>query len=372
MQICIIAPEKLPVPGSGSVEISVWAVARKLARRHKVTVLSRRTFGLPNAAEQDQVRLVRLPSGSPSRYNASVLKFLEQERFDIIQVDNRPLLAAQIKNKLPHTPALLFLHSLTFVPATPAVARALSKPDLVATNSDSLRAQLARRFPGLEPRLTVVPLGADLSRFAPPQPADREAQRRLYRVPPAFAVLFVGRVIPRKGVPVLIRAVARLNKRHPAHLLIAGSGKPPYLRRLRALARRLHVPVTFLGSVAHENIHGLYQAADCLVCPSQQHESFGLVNVEAMASGLPVIASNNGGIREIIQSGRNGFLVDRYREAAPFARWLAILASDPQLAARIGRQGRFDALRTFEWQRTAASLEELYKVLVTPPAGHAQ
>lgn len=364
MHICIVAPEKFPVPGDGSVEICIWAIARQLGRQHKVTVLSRKSPGLPESAEVEQVRIIRLDSGSPARYLASVLGFLEKEHFDVIQVDNRPLLMAAVKRRHPHTPVLLFLHSLTFVPAESRIARSLSNADLIAANSRSLQQRLSRRFSGLSRSIRVVPLGTDLTRFSPLEAQEKLHIRRLCQLPPVFTVLFVGRVIPRKGVPVLIRAVRLLNTHLPAQLVIAGGGSPPYIRRLKLLARRLGVSVFFTGNIAHEEIHRLYQAADCFVCPSQRHESFGLVNVEAMASGLPVIASNIGGIREIIVSGHNGYLVNRYREAAPFARRLLQLGREPQRAAEIGLQGRIDALQTFGWGHTAAALEELYRSLV--------
>ncbi|OMC81066.1 glycosyltransferase family 4 protein, partial [Paenibacillus odorifer] len=207
-----------------------------------------------------------------------------------------------VKKQLPHIPVFLFLHSLTFTPGTDKVAHALAKADLIIANSHSLQRRLDRRFPQLTTGIHIVLLGADLDRFTPVQTSEKQQLRSFYRLPQTFTVLFVGRVIPRKGV------------------------------------------VTFLGNVAHENIHTLYQAADCFVCPSQNHESFGLVNVEAMASGLPVIASNNGGIREIVASGHNGYLVERYREPLPFARYLLRIARHPQLAVTIGSQGRADAL----------------------------
>lgn len=364
MHICIIAPEQFPVPGDGSVEICIWAIARTLAEKHKVTIISRRWPGLPDTAEIEQVRIIRLPTGSRIRYLTSVLKFIQSESFDIIQVDNRPHLMSAVKKHFPQLPVFLFLHSLTFVPKTRTVATSLSRADLVIANSFSLQQKLSRRFPHLSKGISVVPLGADLTRFAPVHVLEKQRFRKLYQLPQTFTVLFVGRVIPRKGVPILIQAMHRLNKHLRAHLVIAGKGKPSYIRQLRLLARKLGVSVSFLGNVAHEDIHGLYQAADCFVCPSQRHESFGLVNVEAMASGLPVIASNNGGIREIIDSGHNGYLVDQYREALPFARYLLKIARNPQLAATIGAQGRKDALQTFKWQYTATHLERLYRSFV--------
>ncbi|KAI7261344.1 hypothetical protein KC345_g9771 [Hortaea werneckii] len=365
MRICIIAPEQFPVPGDGSVEICIWNIARRLARKHKVTIVSRRAPGLPGIAEIEEVKFIRLPSGTPSRYRSSVLGYLEAaEPFELIQIDNRPLLLAAVKRRHPGIPVLLFLHSLTFVPPESRIARSLALADAVAANSRSLQQRLSRRFPGTSKKLSVIPLGADLSRFVPAQPQEKARLRALYGLAPGFTVLFVGRVIPRKGVPVLIRAMHRLNKHLPARLLIAGGGKPPYVRRLKLLARRLGVSVSFLGNIPHEDIHGLYQSADCFICPSQQHESFGLVNVEAMASGLPVIASSNGGIREIIDSGYNGYLVKQYKNPAPFANRMLQIGSNPALAARIAAQGRSDALQMFEWQHTAELLEKLYLRLV--------
>jgi len=364
MQLCLIAPEQFAVPGNNSVEICMLAIAEQLALRHKVTIVSRMMGDLPHCDELEQVRIIRLPADSASQYLNSVLNYIGTEKFDLIQVDNRPHLMAAVKRKVPQTPVVLFLHSLTFVPNNPKVTGSLGQADLIIVNSRSLRLRLSRRFPRLTKVIGIVPLGADLQRFAPPSREERQRLRQMYRFPEVFTVLFVGRVIPSKGVPVLIRAIHAIRRRLRIHLLVAGRGKPPYIRYLKRLARRLGVSVTFLGDVAHEDIHRLYQTADCFVCPSQRHEAFGLVNVEAMASGLPVIASNNGGIREIVVTGVNGYLVNRYRQSLPFARHLLQLARKPKLAERIGAQGRMDALEAFDWRHTAARLEELYYYLV--------
>ncbi|ASA25260.1 glycosyltransferase family 4 protein [Paenibacillus donghaensis] len=365
MHICIIAPEQFPLPGDGSVEICINAIARVLAERHQVTLISRKAPGLPGAAEEGKLRFVRLAADSPAIYQSSVLNYVQGQSFDLVQVDNRPQLMAAVQARLFSVPVVLFLHSLTFVPPSEATARALARADWIIVNSRSLQHRIARRFPGLgSGKLRVVPLGADLTRFTPADPQEMLRLRSSYRLPGSFTVLFVGRVIPRKGVPLLIRAMQQLNRRLPAHLVVAGRVKPPYLRRLKRLARKQRVSVSFLGSIGHEEIHRLYQAADCFVCPSQRHEAFGLVNVEAMACGLPVIASSNGGIREIISSGHNGYLIEHYREPQPFARRLLALARNPQLAARIGAQGRKDVLEAFDWRHTAAALEAIYNSAV--------
>ncbi|MCL6604083.1 MAG: glycosyltransferase family 4 protein [Paenibacillus sp.] len=365
MHICIIAPEQFTVPGNNSVEICILAIAKQLALRHTVTVISRRLQGLAHSDELDLVNIIRLPADSPSRYFEEVLNYIREGSFDLIQVDNRPRLMAAVRRATPQTPVVLFLHSLTFVPQSRSTLGYLNQADLIIANSRSLQQRLTRRFPSRAEAIRIVPLGADLERFVPPSIEERRRLRRVYRVPQTtFTVLFVGRVIPRKGVHVIIRAVYALRRRMPIHLLIVGRGKPLYIRRLKRLAKRLGVSATFLGNVTHEEIHQVYQTADCFVCPSQRHESFGLVNVEAMASGLPVIASNNGGIREIIVSGVHGYLVDRYREALSFSRYLLILGRNPKLVVSMGSQGRKDALEAFEWQHTAARLESVYQSLI--------
>lgn len=98
-----------------------------------------------------------------------------------------------------------------------------------------------------------------------------------------------------------------------------------------------------------------------MICPSQKHEAFGLVNVEAMASGIPVIASRIGGIPEIVQHGRNGLLVQEYGNPAAFAAHIVNLARDPELYRRLSRQAREDVKNQFSWKITAMNLMETYK-----------
>lgn len=362
MKIAMVAPEKLPVPGNGSVEISILGIARELALRHEVTIISREMPGLPAKEQLEGITIRRVPSSSPDRYIQAVIRLLKENSFDLIQVDNRPRCLARIKRSLPDTPAILFLHSLTFAQPGPARLTLLRQADCIAVNSLSLRERLGRRFPSVKHLMNVIPLGADLTRFVPAlsdgtnfMPSERSQP---------FSVLYVGRLIPGKGVDILIRAVALVQQKVDIQLIIAGKGPQVYVRKLRLLARKLGIRSSFLGQIAHEQIHHLYRAADCLVCPSQMHEAFGLVNVEAMASGLPVIASDNGGIREIIESGSSGYLVSPYDKPQPFAACLQKLARDPKLAESLGKAGRAIAVNQFGWSRTAMHLEAAYTRLI--------
>ncbi|MBU5355560.1 glycosyltransferase family 4 protein [Paenibacillus barcinonensis] len=367
MQIVMIAPEKLPLPGNGSVEICILNIARELARRHQVTIISRSVKGSPAIEQIDQITIRRVSATNAADYTRSVIRLLHTLEVHVIQVDNRPHSMAAIKKAFPHIPVVLYLHSLTFVKPGPGKVAALKKADCIAVNSQSLKRRLFQRFPAIKSRLHVVPLGTDIERFRPA--VNREEQLRLRKnvgLTDRFTVLYAGRIIPGKGVDVLIRAIALLQKHLTVQLVIAGKGPQQFIRYLRKLARKYNVQALFLGQMKHEQIDQLYRSVDCLVCPSQNHEAFGLVNVEAMASGIPVIASDNGGIREIIQSGKNGFLISGYGKPQPFASALSQLASSPALAQSLGECGRETAAAQFSWARTAMHLEAAYTRLIRP------
>ncbi|WP_243633210.1 glycosyltransferase family 4 protein [Paenibacillus xerothermodurans] len=357
----MVAPEQIPVPGSGSVEICILAIARRLAQKHEVTIVSRQSPHLSGTSRIGNVTIIRVPTGTEEKYTASVLEYIRDKTFDVIQVDNRPHCMAQVKSAAPHTPVVLFLHSLTFVPRRQKVADSLRHADLIIANSRSLKQNLSRMFPICRHVIRTVHLGVDLARFSTPTTQQKWRSKRTYKVRRSFTVLFAGRVIPRKGVNVLLDAMSIVRKVVPfARLLIAGRGSRSYVGSLKAHARRLRVPARFMGKIRHDNIHRIYRAADCFVCPSQRHEAFGLVNVEAMATGVPVIASNIGGIKEIVKHRQNGYLINDYRNPLKFALPIIELARNRRAAKKMGGAARRTALSRFSWRRTAAKLEKLY------------
>ncbi|MHA0856897.1 glycosyltransferase family 4 protein [Paenibacillus sp. CMAA1364] len=363
MHILIVAPEQIPVPGNGSVEICILAIARQLARHHQVTILSRSSSHLPKYSKIGSISIVRVNATSQSSYISSVLRYLHGKKYDVIQVDNRPHYMARIKQAFPRTPVTLVLHSLTFVPHRADITNCLHKADLIIANSQSLHQKLAHNFPQSAHKIRTIPLGVDVSRFRMVNASQKISTKKKHHIPNQFTILFVGRVIPRKGVPILIDATYHVRKQIPAHLVIVGKGTTSYVNRLRSQARRLGIPISFLGKKSHKAIHSVYHLADCFVCPSQEHEAFGLVNVEAMASGVPVIASRNGGIQEIVKHGHNGYLVDSYHHPQEFANYLLKLAKDKDLRTRLGTNGRSDVLQHFTWGQTARKLASQYSHL---------
>lgn len=360
MHILMIAPELLPVPGGGSVEICMYSIAKRLAQLHRVTIISRKHNAYAPMTRTGNLTIVRVPAGGRRKYISSVMNYMKWKHFDLIQVDNRPTFASRIKNRYPHIPVCLFLHSLTFV--GPRSKPHLARAQAIIANSFSLHSRLKSMFPRESRKIKTIHLGVTVERFNPPTEAQTQEIRNRYGIGKEFTVLFVGRLIPRKGVPVLIRAMHQLRQNVPdARLVVAGGGSAAYMGELRSLADQLDVPVVFTGKIKHRDIHEIYRIPDCFVCPSQKHEAFGLVNVEAMAAGLPVIASNMGGMREIVRTGYNGYLVDSYENPEKFADFLKIIAADKNHANQLSANARSTAVRQFNWNQTASHIARLYK-----------
>ena len=179
------------------------------------------------------------------------------------------------------------------------------------------------------------------TRFAPDARA-RHATRSEYSAESKFVVLFVGQLIREKGADVALRALQAL----PADVALWLVGDGPYRASLTELAASLGVSdrIRFFGE--QWRVETFMQAADCLVCPSVWDEAAGLVNIEALAAGLPVIASRVGGIPELIQDGETGHLFPP-GDSGALAQHIGRLRNDPALAARLGRAAREDACARF-------------------------
>jgi glycosyltransferase involved in cell wall biosynthesis len=204
-------------------------------------------------------------------------------------------------------------------------------------------------------KLRVVRCGVDVSAFSPRPDGDRGSG--------PFEVLTVGRVDPVKGQPLLVEAVAELQRRGvDARLTIVGDGAG--LGDLRALAARLGVDgrVHFPGAVGQDEIRAYYERASAFALPSFA-EGLPVVLIEAMACGLPVVASRITGIPELVEEGVSGLLITPAR-GDELADALASLAADPERCAAMGRAGRAKVVGEFDIERTTEELVALFRELV--------
>jgi D-inositol-3-phosphate glycosyltransferase len=208
----------------------------------------------------------------------------------------------------------------------------------------------------------VIPCGVDLGLF---QSMDKEEVHRELGLPEYSKILlFVGRIEPFKGIDVILRTLACLGRKKHLHLLIVGgdADSDGELDRLRSLATELGIEemVTFWGAVEHERIPLLYNAADICVIASY-HESFGLVALEALASGTPVVAPRVGGLSTIISDGETGYLIDN-RSVGDFTRHLERLLDDDELLQRMGHAARPSVMK-YAWPLVARQVLNIYEEL---------
>jgi D-inositol-3-phosphate glycosyltransferase len=242
------------------------------------------------------------------------------------------------------------------------------------------RAQMAWLYGANPAKISVVPCGVDLSLFAP---KDKTEAKAFIGVPPQQRlVLFVGRIEPLKGIDTLIRAVDIVLQRHTdwkkslALLIIGGSPddspetRSKEMNRLQELREELGLTdwIAFLGAKAQDTLPYYYSAADVLVVPSH-YESFGMVALEAMACGTPVIASKVGGLSLSVQDGVTGYLVPD-RDPMSLAGRIEWILSNPQLAAVIGQQAS-EWARRFRWPSVANRIQEIYEEVLNQEADMA-
>lgn len=225
------------------------------------------------------------------------------------------------------------------------------------------------RLYGADPRrISTVPCGVDLTEFHPASMST--ARRRLGLGKHEFIVLQLGRMVPRKGVDNVIRAVSCLRGRLPVRLVVVGGesadpndGRTPEISRLRHVARECGALdcVTFVGQRQREDLHTFYNACDVFVT-TPWYEPFGITPLEAMACAKPVIGSKVGGIKHTVIDGKTGFLVPP-SDPAELASRLQTLHDDPGLARAMGKAGAQRVRSLFTWDRVARELAEVYEAV---------
>ncbi|HEY3059625.1 MAG TPA: glycosyltransferase [Chloroflexota bacterium] len=238
--------------------------------------------------------------------------------------------------------------------------RTMAGSDRVIAATETDRTQIVRHYGELAP-ISVIAGGVDLEQF---RPRGRLAARHaLGLAAEQHVLLFVGRIQRLKGLEVLLRAFAQLDDLDARVVVVGGQPSTGHesreISRLQHLAQRLHIAerVTWSGAVSHERLPLYYAAADVTVMPSS-YESFGLVAVESLACGTPVVATRVGGLASIVRDGDTGLLVP-WRDPALFAERLRVVLSQPELRSRFAAAARASVLH-YGWDRIADEHLALY------------
>ena len=248
--------------------------------------------------------------------------------------------------------------------------RVLKEADCIIAATPAEMAQIQWLYQADTEKITIVPPGVDLSRFYP-IPADEA--KEVIGVPPCDKMLlYVGRIEPLKGIDTLIEAIAYIRRNggldDPSFCLAVIGGEPDIstegmnaeMARLKDLCHEhgLDDLVTFLGKRAQDTLPYYYSAAEAVVVPSH-YESFGIVALEAMACGTPVVASQVGGLAYLVQDGVTGYTVP-FSDVQALADRLEELLNNPHLRDRLGEQAAALA-QEFSWEIIAKRILNLYQ-----------
>jgi phosphatidyl-myo-inositol alpha-mannosyltransferase len=344
---------------AGGVQVHVKNLARGLLERgHEATVLTPTTA----APMEPWVRSV----GRPVRvsYRGTVAPIAPQShrrvrsvlaslRPDVVHV-HEPLTpsASMFATLAAKGPVVATVHayldrSIAMELAAPILRRIWRRVTVGVAVSEASASFLRRVLP--DAPLEIVPNGVDVGAFAEAEPrADLPTGRR---------ILWVNRLDAQKGFPVALAAFSKVLAEVPdAVLVVVGDGRDR--EALALLTESARARVEMRGAVPNELVPSYLAACEVFVSPPVGQESFGIALVEAMIAGLPVVATDIPGYRDVVSDGIEGLLVAP-RDPEALAAGLVRVLTEPQLAARLGEAGR-ERARTFDWPIVVDRLEELY------------
>lgn len=407
MKIAIVSEHASPLCVAGSVDaggqnIYVANIAKQLTRLgHAVDVFTRReSVDVPRIRDcGNGMHVVHVNAGPPvpmpkesllphmGEFASNLARYCQRERdrgggYSILHANFfMSGLAALAVRKALRVPMVTTFHALGRVRRLHQGAsdgfpderfvieeRLVRESDRVIAECDQDRDDIVALYDGDASRISIVPCGFDAAEF--PQVGRAAARARLGMRPDAFTVLQLGRIVPRKGIDNVIRALACLRKRVAGdiRLYIVGgnSDEPdeaatPEIARLRGIAGEEGIGdlVTFVGRRDRPALHLYYQAADVFVT-TPWYEPFGITPVEAMACARPVIGAAVGGIRTTVVDGVTGHLVPP-RDPQAVADKLELFMQQPQVARAMGLAGRARAVESFTWQGVTRQLVAIYR-----------
>ncbi len=365
MKIAMVSPYDFTWPGG--VTAHVTQLARELGRSgHEVQVLAPHSPSRQNENDEPFVALGRsvpLPSGgSTARVSLSwwlypkVRALLQREAFDIVHLHEPmapilPLCVLEFSDAVNiGTFHASYKHSHLYHLSHPLIKRWHQRLDGGIAVSPAALRYVNSAFPG---DYKIIPNGIDLDHFstrAAPWPEYQDGK---------INILFVGRLEKRKGLRYLLEAFSRLKWDLPdIRLLVVGPGTPDKESHSVLGGRGLN-DVVFAGSVPYEDLPRYYASADIFCSPATGAESFGIVLLEAMAAGKPVVASDIEGYAGIVTHGQEGLLFPR-KDIEGLAQALGTLIRDSQLRKKLGSQGR-QTVEQYRWDRVAAQVEDYYR-----------
>ena len=374
MRIALVSPYDWAVPGG--VNSHITQLAQQFIRSgHEVRIVAPSSRRWSHRSENLTVigeHVIGLPaSGSVANVCLSfnlgprVKSLLARDHFDIVHVHEpfQPLLPFQFVRYADSALVATFHATRDGGSRLYAYARFLIKPwwgrihGRIAVSRAALKT-IGRYFAD---RYRIIPNGIDYPHFAaevPPIPKYIDNKRN---------ILFLGRQEKRKGLPYLLEAYARLKRERPdTRLIVVGPDGGMRAACERYVRKERLEDVVFTGLVPYEELPRYYKTADVYCAPNTGHESFGLVLLEAMAAGTPIVASDIDGFADVLEDGIEGYLVPP-RDADALASAMDRLLSDSALREQMGRAGTLRA-EPYGWEHVSARVLEYYQAVANGSA----
>ena len=314
-------------------------------------------------------------------FTKRLIEFIDSEETQYQMIHSHYWLSASIGSELStyiNIPHVTTFHTLAKLKMQSGIGSAeplerVESEEILIKNSQHIIAfsqnekdAIVNFYGGDPDNITTLPCGVDLSTF---RPMDQQESLKRLGLTDHNVILCVGRLESLKGIDLLINSTSHINSPKPLKVLIAGGDSDIKYRKhyLQSLIETLQLSnvVRFEGRIAHDLLPLYYNAADVCVVPSQ-YESFGLVALEAMACGTPVVASRVGGLPTIIQHGSTGYLKS-WRCPETFANSVEMIIKNPLLQTTMGVKAR-ERAESMSWSSLADNIFNVYNdMLVVNP-----
>ena len=388
----------LAAPGqgkSGGMNVYVRQLAAALGEMGmKIDIFTREHLDVVNRVETigPNVRVIHLKAGEPDAHLGDLYALLpdfleqlndfrEEEGLEYDVVHSHYWLSAWVGRELSqaiNVPHVVTFHTLSLIKMQSRAGeieqteRPVVEAEVMATAgriiafSPHERDAMARLYGADARKVSLVPCGVDLEVF---RPLDQKSVRSRLGLNGEKILLYVGRVEPIKGLDLLVETAAQMDSTEGVRMMVVGAdvNGDREMHRVKQLAkeRDMEDKIDFVGQIDHDDLVLYYNAADVCVVPSY-YESFGLVALESMACGTPVVATRVGGLSTIIQHGRTGYLKS-WRCPEAFANSVEMIISSDGLQQSMGEAARKRA-EGMGWDNVASLMWDEYSVLTEHPA----
>ncbi|MEH7335065.1 glycosyltransferase family 4 protein [Neobacillus drentensis] len=376
MKILMVCTEKLPVPPvlGGAIQTYISGILPYISKLHDITVLGINDAALPETETKNGIHYVRVPGKIFEIYREGVVRYIQNNHFDLIHIFNRPRLVLPVRQVAPQSRITLSMHNDMFnlEKIEPSEANAVvQEVSKIVTVSNYVGNVIRNLYPQASTKLQTIYSGVDTERFLPGSHSKmkrtRSSIRKEHGLENKTVILFAGRLSANKGVDRLVRALPLLSKKYKdLALVIVGSNWfsqneiTDYVAYVRALAATQSVPVMTTGFVSPYDIQNWFAAADLFVCTSIWQEPLARVHYEAMAAGLPIVTTARGGNPEVILPKENGLIVENPEDPENFSKKITEILSDKYMMKKMGEKGRELAETQYQWTRVADEVLEVW------------